>query len=114
MSQLDDLMEKYVADLKNKCNIANPDMTLLTNIAKSLGPSIYNRDSSIVATSDEDEVDTVRNNFLIKKLGLADDDKLDEALEKVIETYGRSNPNKQRVVMYYLLTQHFKKENVFA
>jgi lysophospholipase len=30
-----------------------------------------------------------------------------------IEKYGRSNRNKYRAVVYYLLTLHFKKESVY-
>ncbi|MEG0851180.1 MAG: DUF2853 family protein, partial [Flavobacterium sp.] len=59
------------------------------------------------------ELDTVKNNFLIKKLGLADTPALDEAINTVLEKYGKSNKHKYRVVVYYLLTLHFKKESVY-
>ena len=58
-------------------------------------------------------METVKKNFLIKKLGLKDDEKLDEALDAVMEKYGKSNRNKYRAVVYYLLTKHFKKDSVF-
>ena len=76
-------------------------------------PSIYNKDSSTVSGTDESELDTVRNNFLIKKLGLSGNDKLKEGIDKVLEQYGRSNRNKYRAVVYYLLVKHFGKESVY-
>jgi hypothetical protein len=112
MSAREDLIVKYAADLKDKCGVT-PDMDLLTKVTIGCGPSIYNKDSSTVAGSQQSELDTVKNNFLIKKLGLPDGPALDTAIDAVIEKYGRSNPNKYRAVVYYLLTVHFKKESVY-
>lgn len=113
MSKRDELIEKYASDLKEKCGVT-PDMDLLTKVTIGCGPSIYNADASTVASSDPKELATVRNNFLINKLGLPDNEKLDEAIDKVVEQYGRSNAYKYRAVVYYLLTLHFKKESVYA
>jgi len=112
MSKRDELITKYAADLKDKCGV-NPDMDLLTKVTIGCGPSIYNADSATVSGSDESELNTVKNNFLIKKLGLKDGPELDKAIDAVMETYGKSNRNKYRVVVYYLLTKHFKKESVY-
>lgn len=113
MSKRDDLIAKYAEDLKNKCKI-NPDMDLLTKVTIGCGPAIYNADSETVAGSDKSELETVKNNFLIKKLGLADSPALMEAINAVIDTYGRSERNKYRAVVYYMLTKHFGKESVYA
>ena len=43
-------------------------------------------DASTVAGSQESELETVKNNFLIKKLGLADGLELMDAINTVIET----------------------------
>ncbi|MEX0370964.1 MAG: DUF2853 family protein, partial [Tateyamaria sp.] len=59
-------------------------------------------------------LETVKQNFLMKKLGLADSPKLDEAIASVIETYGKSERNKYRAVVYYMLTKHFGKEAVYG
>lgn len=112
MSTRDELIVKYAADLKDKCGV-NPDMDLLTKVTIGCGPSIYNDDSATVAGTQQAELDTVKNNFLIKKLGLADGLELDAAIDAVMEKYGRSNKNKYRVVVYYLLTVHFKKESAY-
>jgi hypothetical protein len=112
MSKRDELIVKYAADLKDKCGVT-PDMDLLTKVTIGCGPSIYNADSSTVSGTDEKELATVKNNFLIKKLGLKDGPELDKAIASVIEQYGKSNKNKYRAVFYYLLTKHFKKESVY-
>ena len=112
MSKRDDLIAKYADDLTNKCKM-NPDMALLTKVTIGCGPAIYNADSSTVAGSDESELETVKKNFLMKKLGLADSPKLMEAINAVIDTYGRGERNKHRAVVYYMLTKHFGKEAVY-
>ncbi len=113
MSKRDDLIAKYAEDLKTKCKI-NPDMDLLTKVTIGCGPAIYNADSETVAGSDKSELETVKNNFLVKKLGLADSPALMEAINAVIDTYGRAERNKYRAVVYYMLTKHFGKEAVYA
>jgi len=112
MSKRDELISKYAADLKDKCGVT-PDMDLLTKVTIGCGPSIYNADASTVSGSDESELATVKNNFLIKKLGLKDSEELDKGIDAVMEQYGKSNRNKYRAVVYYLLTKYFKKESVY-
>lgn len=113
MGKRDDLIAKYADDLKNKCGMT-PDMDLLTKVTIGCGPAIYNDDASTVAGSQKSELETVKNNFLIKKLGLPDGDNLMAAIDSVIETYGKSERNKYRVVVYYMLTKHFGKESVYG
>lgn len=112
MNKREQLIQKYADDLKTKCN-HNPDMELLTKVTIGCGPAIYNVDASTVAGSDASEIETIRKNFLIKKLGLNDSPRLKEGIEKVLDIYGRSNRTKYRAVVYYLLTKHFGKENVY-
>lgn len=113
MSKRDELIVKYAADLREKCGV-EPDMEFLRKVTIGLGPSIYNKDSSTVSGSDPAELARVKNNFLIKKLGLTDSPELDSAIDAVIEQYGRSERNKLRAVIYYLLAKHFKKEAVYG
>jgi hypothetical protein len=113
MGKRDDLIAKYADDLKNKCKMT-PDMALLTKVTIGCGPSIYNADASTVAGSQPAELETVKNSFLIKKLGLKDGPELDAAIKSAIETYGKSERNKYRAVIYYILTKHFKKESVYG
>ncbi|PZX10710.1 DUF2853 family protein [Celeribacter halophilus] len=113
MGKRDELIAKYAEDLKTKCGM-EPDMDLLTKVTIGCGPAIYNDDASTVASSQESELETVKNNFLIKKLGLADGPELMDAINSAIETYGKSERNKYRAVFYYLLVKHFGKEAVYS
>ena len=92
----------------------NVDHSLLEKVAKSLGPSIYNADSSTVSGSDKAELATVKNNFLIKKLGLPEGPELDKTITEVIEKMGRSNPKKYRAIFYTLLVERFGKQSLFV
>ncbi|QDY68255.1 DUF2853 family protein [Qingshengfaniella alkalisoli] len=113
MGKRDELIEKYAGDLKNKCGVT-PDMDLLTKVTIGCGPAIYNADAETVAGSDPSELETIKNNFLIKKLGLADGPQLNDGIDKVLDTYGKSERNKYRAVVYYLLAKHFGKEAVYG
>lgn len=113
MGKRDDLIAKYAEDLQNKCGMT-PDMDLLTKVTIGCGPAIYDADASVVAGSQSSELETVKTNFLIKKLGLADGPELMDAIDAVIETYGRSERSKYRAVVYYMLVKQFGKEGVYA
>ncbi|MEE4187519.1 MAG: DUF2853 family protein [Roseobacter sp.] len=112
MGKRDDLIAQYADDLKNKCGM-DPDMDLLTKVTIGCGPAVYDADASTVASSQESELETVKTNFLIKKLGLSDGPELMEGINKCVETYGKSERNKYRAVFYYMLTKHFGKESVY-
>ena len=113
MGKRDDLIAKYAEDLKDKCGMT-PDMDLLTKVTIGCGPSTYNEDASTVASSQASELETVKQNFLIKKLGLTDGPNLMSGIDSVMETYGKSNRSKYRAVVYYLLVKHFNKESAYA
>lgn len=113
MGKRDELIAKYADDLKNKCGMT-PDMDLLTKVTIGCGPAIYNADASTVAGSQAAELETVKNNFLIKKLGLKDSADLDSAIKATLDTYGQSERSKYRAVVYYMLTKHFGKEAVYG
>ena len=111
-SKLDELVSKYAADIREKFGVT-PDINLLIKVARGLGPAIYNRDAATVSGTDEKELDTVKNNFLVKKLGLEDGPQLMEAINQVIQTYGVSERTKYRAVVYYMLTRHFRAEHIY-
>lgn len=112
MSKFDEALAKYEAEAK-KLNL-KIDSSLLQAVTKGLGPSIYNVDAETIASSDSEELKTVKNNFLIKKLGLKDGPELDKAIDEVAEMMGKSNRSKYRAIFYSLLTIKFKKENLYA
>lgn len=113
MGKREDLIAKYADDLRGKCGM-EPDMDLLTKVTIGCGPAIYNDDASTVSGSDKGELLTIKKNYLVKKLGLKDGTDLDQALDAVIDTYGRSERNKYRAVVYYMLTKHFGKEAIYG
>ncbi len=113
MSKFDEAIETYQKELENTLGIKDYDLDLLKRVAKGLGPSIYNNDASKVSISDQSEVDRVKTNFLIKKLGLKDDGSLDSAINEVGDAFGSSNKTKYRAIFYYLLTKKFGKESVY-
>ncbi len=112
MSKTEEKVEKYVQDIKEKIG-EDPDIDLLRKVTKACGPSIFQSDSETISSTTPSELETVKQNFMIKKLGLKDDKNLDAGLELIIEKYGKSNRNKYRAVVYYLLTKFYKKEAIF-
>lgn len=113
MGKRDDLVARYAADLQETCGVT-ADIDLLTKVTFGLGPSVYDADAARIAASDPAEIDRIRTNFLMRKLGLPDGPELGAAIDTVLERYGRSNRNKQRAVVYYLLVKHFGKEAAYA
>ena len=113
MGKRDDLIAIYADDLRNKCGMS-PDMDLLTKVTIGCGPAIYNADSSTVAATQASELETVKENFLMKKLGLPDSPALMDAINSTMQTYGMSERNKYRAVVYYMLVKHFGKESVYG
>lgn len=112
MSKLDNVLESCRKQMRAQKIAINNE--LLRAIAKSLGPSLYKRDARIVATSQKKELQTIRKNFLIKKLGCKDGPALDKALAKATQKIGPSNRNKLRPVFYYLLVRELKKQSVYV
>ena len=112
MSKLDELVSLYQSEFRSKLNMS-VNAQLLTKVAKGLGPAIYNPDASLVSGTDPKELETVKNNFLIKQLGLKDSPVLDTAINEVMQKMGTSNRNKYRAMVYYLLTVKFNKEDIY-
>ncbi len=112
MSKLDEKISAYQQEAKKLGLSLNDD--LIAKVTKGLGPSIYKKDAESVSCSQASELETIKKNFLRKKLSLTDDDnKLDAAIKEVCEEMGSSNKNKKRALFYALLTKKFSKESVY-
>ncbi len=111
MSKFDEAVEKYAAENK-RLNLNIPH-DFLVKVTKGLGPSIYRPDAELISSSDQSELETVKKNFLIKKLGLEDGPELDKAIEEVVEKLGSSNRNKYRALFYALLAIKFNKQSIY-
>jgi DNA mismatch repair ATPase MutL len=102
----------YTKDIKK--HYGEVDEDFLAIIVKNLGPSIYRKDAELVSCSDPKELDTVRQNFLIKKLGLdASKAVLDAAIQDVCSEL-KGVRNKYRATFYYTLAKKFKKESALS
>lgn len=112
MSKFDEKVALYKKFMDDRKLRSNDD--LLAAVTKGLGPSIYKADAETVSGSDAKELATVKNNFLIKKLGMADSKELDAGIEEVMERIGKSERKKYRAVVYYMLVKKFDKESVYG
>ncbi len=99
----------YNADIKK--HYGEVDEDFLAIVVKNLGPSIYKKDAELVSCSDSKELDTVRNNFLVKKLQMKESDEvLNGAIKEVCEEL-KASRNKYRATFYYALAKKFKLES---
>ncbi len=110
MSKLMALVDKYEETGKKMGWKIN--RSLLEKVAKGCGPSIYRKDAALVAASDKAELDRVKKNFLIKKLGMKDSPKLDEAIATVCTEF-KGVRQKPRALFYYKLVQNLRKGSVY-
>ncbi len=112
MGKLDEKIAKYQDSAKELKLSIPPE--LIDKVTRGLGPSIYNKDAETVSCSDSKELETVRKNFLKKKLQLINSDAdLDAAIMRVCEKLGSSNRNKYRALFYAQLVQDFGHESVY-
>jgi hypothetical protein len=109
MGRRDDLIAAYADDLRVKCGM-EPDMELLDRVTTDCGPLIYSPVAATVDASDPAELDRIRHNFLMRRLGLDDGPELPEAIAAVLDTYGPDEPEKHRVVVYYMLVKLFGRD----
>jgi hypothetical protein len=112
MSKFDEKVALYKKFMDDRDLHSNFD--LLAAVTKGLGPSIYKVDAETVSGSDAKELVTVRNNFLIKKLGMVDSKELDAGIAQVMEKIGKTERKKYRAVVYYLLVEKFERESVYG
>lgn len=113
MGKLDEVLESCREQL-HESGVKRVDEKLLKAVAKSLGPNLYRKDARTVATSQKKEVESIKKNFLIKKLGCKDTPALDRAIDRVTDKIGRKNRNKLRPVFYYLLVKDMRKTSAMV
>lgn len=89
---------------------ARASKTVVDNIVKHCGVSLKSRDSSLVACSDETELQTVAKGFVTKKLGM-NEGQMD--LVKSVCDEMKAQRMKNRVTFYYLAAKKAKKLDLF-
>jgi hypothetical protein len=101
-------LDKYYENVKKYD--ARASKTVVENIVKYCGVSLRSRDSSLVACSDESELQTVAKGFVTKKLGV-EDGQMD--LVKSVCEQMKGQRMKSRVTFYYLAAKKVKKLELF-
>lgn len=100
-------VDKYLADVKKYA--PNCDAAAVGAIVKHLGIALRNKDASLVSGTDPEEMKRVRESWCKKKLGITDaDSAIDASIKAVIEKM-KADRTKERVTVYYLLAEHYKK-----
>lgn len=81
----------------------------VAGIVKHLGIALKSNDASLVSCSSKDELATVRESWLKKKLKMTEDDAaLDKSIAGVCEAM-KADKKKARVTFYYLLAEKHGK-----
>ena len=109
MSDAEAKFEKYYTNVKKYDKNAKRDV--VQNIVKYCGIALKTRDGSLVACSQEHEVETVAKGFATKKLGLKTGQ-----LELVKDICTQMKPDrfKSRVTFYYLAAKKAGKLDIFG
>jgi hypothetical protein len=103
-------VSEYAEDVKKYAKDA--DDAVIAKIVKYCGIALRNKDSSLVSTSDPEELARVQKGFATKKLGLS----AEAANTGIAAVAARMKgvKNKSRVTFYYLLAEETKTLGVFA
>lgn len=84
------------------------DSSLVSDIAGRFKMMLGNRDAMLVSGGDPAELETVRKNFVVKKLGVEDKDKGAAAVQKVADQMSGIKM-KNRVAFYYMVQKELGK-----
>ena len=98
-------MTDYLVDVK----IYDPsaDEAVVKKIVNHLGIALRNKDSSLVAASDPEELERVKEKWCGKKLGVTGD-AADKAVAAVAKAMA-ADKTKSRVTFYYLVAKELGK-----
>ena len=108
---MSDMLEKCCDDI-NKYSKA--DEAMVASMLKSYRLVLSKADTRLVACGDPAELETVKKNFLQKKLGLKKSDaELDALVAGVCEKMKGVN-QKNRLTFYYLLVEATNSQSVFS
>ncbi|MFB9053268.1 DUF2853 family protein [Formosa undariae] len=100
LAQLKATAEKQLGD----CGVSNIDHEKLDGYVNSLKTMVNNKDAVLVSGLDPSELETVRRNFIEKKLGVTDKDKAMAAITAVVDKMSGIKM-KSRPAFYYLVSE---------
>lgn len=103
-------VSEYVEDVQKYAT--NVDEAVVGKIVKYCGIALRNKDSSLVSTSDTEELERVKKGFATKKLELSAAD-ADTAIAAAAARM-KGVKNKSRVTFYYLMAEEAKAMGKFA
>ncbi|MFK7771170.1 MAG: DUF2853 family protein [Saprospiraceae bacterium] len=86
----------------NDSGVSNIDNELLDTLVGRLRLIVDNKDALLVSGGDPSELETVRKNFVVKKLGITDKDKAMAAINEVAEEM-KGTKMKNRAAFYYMV-----------
>ncbi|MRH98913.1 DUF2853 family protein [Kriegella sp. EG-1] len=107
MSELSEKLAKLKATAVSQlteCGVSSIDNDTLDGYVNSLKSMVNNKDATLVSGTDESELETVRRNFVEKKLGVTDKDKAMGAIKSVADKMSGIRM-KSRPAFYYLLKE---------
>ncbi|PID71309.1 MAG: hypothetical protein CSA39_04530 [Flavobacteriales bacterium] len=96
------LKEQATKQLKDSGVSSNIDNDLLDDLVNRMKMIVNNKDAILVSGTDESELETVRKNFVEKKLGITDKAKGMAAIKKVADKMSGIK-QKNRVAFYYMV-----------
>jgi len=105
MSELAEKLAKLKAQAISQLNdsgVSSIDDGLLSDLVGRMRLIVNNKDAILVSGTDPSELETVRNNFVVKKLGIDDKDKAMAAIHKVADKMSGIK-QKNRAAFYYMV-----------
>ena len=107
MSELAEKLAKIRANAVsqlNECGVSSIDDGLLDTLVDRLKLIVDNKDALLVSGADESELETVRKNFVVKKLNIDDKEKGAAAVSAVAAKM-KGIRMKNRAAFYYMVQQ---------
>jgi len=105
MSELAEKLAKLKAQAVsqlNDCGVSDIDNDTLDTLVNNLRLIVDNKDALLVSGGDPSELETVRKNFVVKKLGITDKEKGAAAVQSVA-TKMSGIRMKNRAAFYYMV-----------
>ena len=105
MSELAEKLAKLKAQAESQladAGVSNVDGGLLDELVGRMRLIVDNKDAILVSGTDPSELETVRTNFVVKKLGIEDKDRAMAAINKVAGQMS-SIKMKNRAAFYYMV-----------
>ncbi len=107
MSELHEKLAKLktqATNQLNECGVSDIDDELLDKLVGNLRLIVDNKDALLVSGADESELETVRKNFVVKKLGVEDKEK-GATMVKAVADKMSGIRMKNRAAFYYMVQQ---------